>query len=98
MVFDTSHLKCEKCGKTPADLAKSQKVVRFSLSAPILCGLCLPPEKEEDPMDLPAAYLNEMGAIERLAALQKLRERTSFCWDCGEDYLNNRRICYCTSE
>jgi hypothetical protein len=98
MAFPTSHLKCEKCGRTPDDLAKSEKVIRFSLSAPILCGSCMPPQEPEHPMEMPAAYLNEMEAPARLAALQKLRELTTFCWDCGQEYLNGHRICACTDE
>lgn len=47
MAMDLSWVICSKCGKGPSD-ADPGSVITFTLSEPILCGICCPPTPEAD--------------------------------------------------
>lgn len=45
-----------------------------------------------------AEFLNLLEPDERVDALQELKEKSCFCWECGIDFDIPDRICHCTND
>lgn len=45
-----------------------------------------------------SAFLNSLEPADREEELARLRELTKFCWDCGSDFSDDRRVCHCTND